>query len=204
MPTYTDGGRAKFVLPPHLDAHTAKTKLREFRLAMKKAGNGDLSLRVRQLSFSKRERKLKSGPYVGFTVAKGIRACLTDAVILTGSKWLLDRQVFSCSVYHISRGIGDINATISAESGTKSVRGTWFNADSAQRFGAKCTVAKGELNSIPEADLKLMIANSGAVNVAHVPLLNADEFLLLVDILNGKGTLFGQHGQFTSTASLPA
>lgn len=113
--------------------------------------------------------KVGAGPYPDVTLFEAANRIMTDLVIYTGVKWLLDNDIFPFTEYTVELGNEDNNGfDIRAEANSKTLIGEAFNVAPSFFQGKKSAMLK-KLKKDGEADYKIIMVNHDAVSESYAP-----------------------------------
>jgi hypothetical protein len=123
----------------------------------------------RTLLESLKRGKVGVGPYPDVTLFEAANRIMTDLVIYTGVKWLLDNETFPFTEYTVELGNEDNNGfDIRAEATSKTLIGEAFNVAPSFFQGKKGAMLK-KLKKNGKADYKIIMVNHDAVLESYAP-----------------------------------
>ena len=146
--------------------------LQSYADSVEKIGTSIQGQAGRTLLESLKRGKVGSGPYPDVTLFEAANRIMTDLVIYTGVKWLLENETFPFTEYTVELGNEDNNGfDIKAEANNKSLIGEAFNVAPSFFQGKKSAMLK-KLKKDGKADYKIILVNHDAVPETYAPVKN--------------------------------
>jgi len=131
--------------------------------------------------------KLDDGPYPGVTFFEASNRIMSDLVILYGVEYLLRDSIFPFTEYEVEFGNESKKCCdIKAVSSNALLVGEAFNVAPSFFQGKKNHALKKLNSNFNEANYRLLIFNSDAVDASYKPRYNFNTYYVIVNIASKK------------------
>lgn len=157
--------------------------LQKYADSVEKIGESIHGQTGRALLESLKRGKVNAGPYPEVTLFEAANRIMTDLVIYTGIKWLLENNVFPFTSYTVELGNEDKNGfDIKAESDSHILIGEAFNVAPSFFQGKKSAMLKKLNKDGVTADFRVIMVNHDAVSEAYKPVKERGVYYVIVNV----------------------